>query len=89
MADRYKVVAKVISQEGYCAHNQKVGDEWILYGTAPSGICLNALHSIYPASSVLELGGSFPWEDNPEITTITCPDPKNPVVFELRRLCSE
>jgi uncharacterized repeat protein (TIGR04076 family) len=31
-------------------------------------------------------GGSFPWEKDPDVTTVACPDPDNPVVFELRRL---
>ncbi|GAG37096.1 unnamed protein product, partial [marine sediment metagenome] len=41
-----------------------------------------------PSAQVLQFGGSFPWEDDPNRTTVACPDPANPVVFELRRSLS-
>ena len=86
MAERYEVVARVISQEGTCAFEHKVGDEWVIGGTTPAGICLSAFDAMYPNTRVLMFGGSFPWSDDPDIATVACPDAKNPVVFELRRL---
>ncbi len=86
MADRYDVAVKVISQKGTCTQEHKVGDEWVIGGKTPEGICLEALHSIYPHLCVLRFGGSFPWATDPDTTTEVCPDPNNPVVFELRRL---
>jgi uncharacterized repeat protein (TIGR04076 family) len=32
---------------------------------------------------VLQYGGSFPWE-KPGRAVVACPDPSNPVIFELR-----
>ena len=86
MADRCDVAIKVISQKGTCTQEHKVGDEWIIGGKTPEGICLVALHSLYPHLCVLSFGGSFPWAANPDVTTEACPDPNNPVVFELKRL---
>ena len=86
MADRYDVAVKVISQKGTCVQEHKVGDEWVIGGKSPEGICLYALHAMYPNLCVLGLGGSFPWSTDPDAATEACPDPNNPVVFEIRRL---
>ncbi len=86
MADRYEVAVKVISQKGTCGHNHKVGDEWIFRGTTPEGLCLGAYNSLHADVHALMFGGSFPWLKDPDKGIVTCPDAKNPVVFELKRL---
>ena len=85
MAERYEVVVKVVSQKGKCVYGHKVGDEWTIQRVTPGGICLGAFNSFYPFSRVLTFGGGFPYEKNPGVTRVACPDPNNPVVFELRR----
>ena len=86
MADRYDVAVKVVSQEGTCAREHKVGDEWVIGKKTPEGICLAAFDVLYSNARVLMFGGSFPWETDPDVNTVACPDAKNPIVFELRRL---
>lgn len=86
MAERYDVAVKVISQKGTCGNGHKVGDEWIIKGKTPEGICLSAFNSLFLSSQILRFGGAFPWESNPDVATAACPDAENPVVFELRRL---
>jgi len=86
MAERYDVVAKVVSQEGTCGAEHKVGDQWVIGSKTPEGICLSAFSSLFPSLRVLTFGGSFPWETNPDVITLACPDAENPVVFELTRL---
>ena len=86
MAERYDVAVKVISQKGICAAEHKVGDEWVIGNKPPEGMCLSALYAMYPASRVLMFGGAFPWDPDPDVTHIACPDAETPVVFELRRL---
>ena len=86
MSERYQVAVKVISQKGTCAAKHKVGDEWILGNRTPGGMCFGAFHVLYQNARVLMFGGSLPWESDPDVSTIVCPDPENPVVFELRRL---
>ena len=86
MAESYDVAVRVISQKGTCALEHKVGDEWIIKGKTPEGICLSAFNSLFPSAQVLRFGGAFPWEGNPDVTIIACPDAENPVVLELRRL---
>ena len=86
MAESYKVAVRVISQTGTCSAGHRVGDEWVIEDKTPAGMCAFALASIFPLMTPLMFGGSFPWEDDPDVTTVACPDPGNPVVFELRRL---
>ena len=86
MAERYKISIEVVSQKGECVLEHKVGDQWVVERKTPEGMCLSAFNALFPSLRVLMFGGAFPWEDNPDVTTVACPDAVNPVVFELRRL---
>lgn len=86
MAERYDVAVKVVSQQGSCGAQHKVGDEWIVGRKTPEGICLSAFASILPDARVFMFGGNFSWATNPDVVTVACSDAENPVVFELRRL---
>ncbi len=79
------VIAKVISQKGTCAAQHKVSDEFVIGEQTPPNLCSWAFYSLFPFAQVLQFGGSFPWEQDRNKTTVACPDPTNPVVFELRR----
>lgn len=79
------IIARIISQKGACSAGHKEGDEFVIGQKSPSGMCTWALYTIFPFAEVLQFGGSFPWESDPDKTTVACPDPLNPVVFELRR----
>jgi len=85
MAESYKVSIRVVSQKGTCAAGHKVGDRWVVNEKTPEGLCIFAFGSLFPFLQVLMYGGSFPWESDPDVTTVACPDADNPVVFELRR----
>ena len=78
------VIAKVISQKGTCAAQHKAGDEFVIGEKTPPNLCSWAFYSLFPFAQVLQFGGSFPWEQERNKTTVACPDPTNPVVFELR-----
>jgi uncharacterized repeat protein (TIGR04076 family) len=79
------VIAKVISQKGTCAAQHEIDDEFVIGEQTPPRLCSWAFYSLFPFAQVLQFGGSFPWEPDPNKTTVACPDPTNPVVFELRR----
>lgn len=79
------VIAKIISQRGTCEAGHRVGDEFIIGQKTPPGFCSWAFYTLFPFAEVLQFGGSFPWEENPNKATVACPDPANPVIFELRR----
>ena len=80
-----ELIAMVISQKGTCAAGQRVGDKFFFVKMTPPGLCSWAFSSLFPFAEVLQFGGSFPWEKDPDKATIACPDPENPVVFELSR----
>jgi uncharacterized repeat protein (TIGR04076 family) len=79
------VIAKVISQKGTCEAQHKVGDKFVMGEKTPPNLCPWAFYSLFPFAQVLQFGGSFPWEKDRNKTTVACPDPTSPVVFELRR----
>ena len=87
----YDVLVRVISQEGYCEAGHVVGDEVLFDGLYVQGkLCISALYSMLPKVYALRYGSQFPWAvDDPDVCTHACPDAKNPVVFELRRLREE
>jgi len=79
------IIARVISQRGTCEAGHKVGDEFFIGQSTPANMCSWAFCAVFPFAQVLQFGGSFPWEKDPDKATVACPDPDNPVVFELRR----
>ena len=81
----YDVIAKVISQKGTCAAGHRVGDEFFIGQKTPPELCSWAFYTLFPFAQVLQFGGSFPWEGDPNRATVACPDPGSPVVFELSR----
>ena len=86
MSEWYQIKAKVISQKGHCSAGHKVGDEFTIWDTVPTGMCSWAFYSLFPFVSALQSGGSFPWEKNADKTTVACPDAESPLVFELTRI---
>ena len=86
MPEMHNVIAKVISQKGECSVGHRVGDEFIVGQTTPEGMCAWAFCALFQFAVVLQSGSSFPWEAGEGKTTVACPDPENPLVFELRRL---
>jgi uncharacterized repeat protein (TIGR04076 family) len=81
-----KIIAKVISQQGTCQAGHKVGDEFVMGQTTPVGMCSWAFYTLFPFAETLEFGGSFPWESGSDKARVACPDPDNPVFFELRQV---
>lgn len=86
MAERYGVTVKVVSQKGTCALGHKIGEQWVIKDKTAEGICLGALAAMIGDIRVLMYGGTFPWSEDPDTSLVACPDPVNPVVFEIRRI---
>ena len=90
----YPVRIRIISQKGTCAFSHKVGDEWIYTYEPGEGkkpvtpnICDAALHMLYLYLKPLWWGATIPAPvPDPDTFFCACPDPINPVVFELKRL---
>jgi uncharacterized repeat protein (TIGR04076 family) len=85
--DGFKIVARVIRQEGHCDSGHTVGDEVVFDGMTVQGkVCMSALYSFLPKVFAMRYGARFPWLDDPDVATHACPDAWNPVVFEIRRV---
>jgi len=54
--------------------------------TVQGRICLSALYSFLPKVFAMRYGATFPWLSDPDVATHACPDARNPVVFEIRRI---
>jgi len=85
--DMDNIVAMVVSQKGCCEAGHCTGDEFAIGQTTPAGMCSWAFYTLYPFAQVLQFGGQLPWEPDPDVARVACPDPDNPVVFELRKTC--
>ena len=81
-----EIIARVVSQKGTCDAGHKVGDEFVFGQTLPAGLCSWAFGGLFPLAEILDFGGTLPWETDPDRAMCACPDPANPVVFELRRI---
>lgn len=82
----YTVRAKVVRilEGGKCPVGIQVGDEFDLSNNDPP-LCHWAYNAMYPVTCIFSYGGALPWGDDPDCTEFCCPDPNNPVVFEIRR----
>lgn len=79
------VIAKIVSQNGTGGAGHRAGDKFVIGQKTPPNLCSWAFYTLFPFAQVLQFGGSFPWEQDQNKATVACPDPANPVVFELRR----
>ena len=81
------VKVTVKSQKGKCAFGHKVGDKIVFDGKSMKGnICYSALMVLLPKVYAMRYGVEFPWAENKDAICNACPDPENPVVFEIHRL---
>lgn len=81
-----RVVAKVIDSKGNCTIGMKVGDEFDLSLHQCGDFCGYFFHNIIGWIKVLQFGGTFPMGDDPDVMVWECPNSKNKVKVELRRI---
>ena len=86
MAEKYNVLAEVISKKGVCSAGLNVGDKFIIGACTPTALCAYAYQSIWPQATVLMTGGKFSWQKDPDVIIEACPDSINVVVFKLNRI---
>lgn len=87
-AVRITVLEVMAKGEAPCGY--RVGDTWLVNSDeTPPGICMWALAGMAPLLVALRFSGNVPWEADGSRGTVCCPDPNNPVVFEVRRLADD
>ncbi len=86
MAAAREVRMRIVRIAGSCPHGHRVGQEWVVGGESPGGICMGSFTACVPYLTALRFGASFPWEEQEGAITIACPDADNQVVWRLERL---
>lgn len=81
----YEVTIKLIGNKNPCHAGHKIGEEWDFDFRPPQGLCGFAYNSLFPFAVALKTGGTFPWQSNPDVVTISCPDGEVGNLFEIRR----
>jgi uncharacterized repeat protein (TIGR04076 family) len=81
----HRIKITVDSVHGSCPLGNKPGKEFLIERTTPAGMCLSAFHALSPAIHVLRYGGRFPWEKDPDIAYVGCPDHINRCVYKVER----
>jgi uncharacterized repeat protein (TIGR04076 family) len=82
---QYEVVIKLIANDRPCHAGHKIGDEWVFRYFTPPDMCSLAYNALYPAALALSVGGTFHWQEDPDVLILSCPDAEVKNVFELRR----
>lgn len=81
----YEVVIRLVANQRPCHSGHKIGDEWVFNYFTPPGMCGLAYNALYPVALALQFGATFPWQEDPDVITMSCPDAEVNNVFELRR----
>jgi uncharacterized repeat protein (TIGR04076 family) len=81
----YEVSIKLIGNQRPCHSGHKIGDEWVFNYMTPGGMCSLAYNAIYPVALALQFGATFPWQEDPDVIQLSCPDGEVNNIFELRR----
>jgi uncharacterized repeat protein (TIGR04076 family) len=82
---QYEVIIRLVANQHPCHSGHKIGDEWVFDFRPTQGLCGFAYNSLFPFAIVLKTGGTFPWQADPDVVTVSCPDAEVNNVFELRR----
>ena len=87
MAKReYKVIIELVRNQNPCHSGHQIGDKWEFDYMTPSGMCGLAYNALYPVALALQFGATFPWQTDPDVIEISCPDGEVNNIFELRRV---
>ena len=83
----FEIEVTVISTRGNCTFGHKIGDKIYFDGRTIKGdICYDALLSLSCRLYAMRYGVNYSWAENKNVITAACPDSKNPVVFQIKRI---
>ena len=75
MKGAHQVRMRIIEVKKTCPRGHTAGEEWVIDGVTPDGICLGSFSSCMPYLTALRYGASFPWERrrgrSPSVARIT------------------
>jgi len=79
-----RITATVVAAKGHCNAGHQVGETFEISTHNPAGLCGFFYHDIFPALSVFQFGGKYPWWEGDSVL-VQCPDPVNTVTLKLER----
>ena len=83
----YDIEVTVKEVKGKCIFGYKKGDKIHFNGKTIKGkTCYSALMTNLPKVYAMRYGAEFPWAKNKDVIINACPDPENPVLFEIKRI---
>ena len=85
MPESYTVKITLVSNNRPCHAGHQLGQEWTFDYMTPPGMCSLAWNAMYPMVLALSTGGTFPWQEDPDTLTLSCPDQEVQNIFELKR----
>lgn len=77
--------AEVTAQKGPCSAGHQVGDRLSLSCWDPGGLCGYFYHDIFPALSLMQFGGQYPWAEDKDRLEVRCPDPGVRLTLVIRK----
>lgn len=78
------LTAEVINIKGKCSVGHTIGEKFAINCYRSGGLCGFFYHDIFPNLSVLQFGGSYPWEESGSLI-LDCPDRKNTVTLRISK----
>ena len=84
MSEECRITAVVTGLKGKCHKGHKVGDRMEVSAHGSGGLCGFFYHDVYPAVTLLQYGGAFPWMKG-DVLEMECPDRFNLLTIELHR----
>ncbi|MEW5912941.1 MAG: TIGR04076 family protein [Thermodesulfobacteriota bacterium] len=75
--------AEVVSAQEPCNAGHQVGERLELSAWQNGGLCGFFFHDIFPALTMMQFGGKYPWDSGEEMTVV-CPDPSVRLTMVIR-----
>ena len=85
----YKVFLEIISVDGFCSHNHKVGEKFEVSLSEPGKLCGHFYNAVYPWITTFQFGGNICFSlfqgNDKDTYNVHCPDAKNMVTARMTR----
>ena len=82
----YDVKVKCLGGKKACDIGIQPGQEWICNERTPEGMCPLVYNANFPVIWAMMTGATFPWQQDPDVTYVSCTNPEVGNTYELRRI---
>ncbi|MEK3875638.1 TIGR04076 family protein [Paenibacillus sp. FSL H8-0122] len=82
----YEFELKVTGVKGHCRAGHKEGDIMKVSPLNAGNLCGTAFHAVFPMLLALNMDAKLPWDPEGNIVHSACPDMRNQMTMEIRRI---